>query len=614
MELKRDFLQELEPRLQKWTLWMAMVVAAILLRLVYLQGVRGHFYHIFSEENSIREIVMPAARGRMWDRNGNLLADNRPAFDLVVIPQYVIDPEAVFAALHQHLEIPNEVIRAQWEKRKRLPPFKPIPIWQDVSQDIVAWVKARKSPWGKLPETVELRGVDILLRYEREYFGGDIASHVLGYVREIDAERLKAYQAKWPGIYQPGDAIGVRGLEEVWDQKIRGEDGYQQKVVNAVGREIVASGLEDELTEKKAVHGGYLRLTLDGRLQKAARDFFQGKSGAAVALDPTNGAVLLLYSAPSFDLNQFDWEAAAASPKKYLLNRAIQGAYPLGSVYKIITAAAALHEKKVQPSQTFYCGGAFYFGGRPFHCWRKAGHGVVALQRGLIESCDVYFYNLGLKVGVDGLAKYALAFGLGEETEIGLANERSGLVPTREWKQKARGDVWHEGETLSVAIGQGANLATPLQAARMIAMVANGGQKIKPYLVESVIHPKTGEEKKVKRLTPAPSAILAPEILAQVKQALVGVVANPSGTAHRLHALGIPMGGKTGTAQVVALGRACVGEACRDHAWFVAFAPAEAPKIAVAVLVEHGGHGSSGAAPLAGELIQIYLKNEKENL
>lgn len=614
MDLKRDFLQEIEPRLKKWTVGIAVVVAAIGMRIIYLQGVRGPFYHTFSEENSIREIVIPSPRGRMWDRNGSLLADNRPAFDLVVVPQYVVDAPAVFAALEDQLRISGKVIQEQWEKRKTLPPFQPIPLLQDVSQDVVAWVKSRKTPWGKLEGAVDLRGVDIRLRYEREYPGGDIATHVLGYVREIDAERLKTYQGKWPGVYRLGDAIGMRGLEEAWDRQIRGEEGYQQKVVNAVGREIVASGLEDELAEREAVHGRHLRLTLDARLQKKARDFFAGRSGAAVALDPSDGAVLLLYSAPSFDLNQFSWEEISASPRKYLLNRAIQGAYPPGSVYKIVTGAAALHEKKVAPEQTFYCGGAFFFGGRPFRCWRGGGHGVVAFSRGLIESCDVYFYNLGLKAGIEGLAKYGKAFGLGEATGIGLADERSGLVPTPEWKQKARGDVWHEGETLSVAIGQGANLVTPLQAARMIAMVANGGKKLKPYLVEALIDPKTGEERKVKRETPVPETAFSPEILARIKETLVGVVENPAGTAHRLHALGIPMGGKTGTAQVISLGKACVGNVCEDHAWFVAFAPAENPRIAVAVLVEHGGHGSSAAAPLAGELIQIYLQNEKKGI
>ena len=617
MELSQGHIQELEPRLKKFAVFVFLVTLAIGLRLYYLQGIRGKFYHFFSEENSIRENTIPALRGVMWDRNGVPLVDNRPAFDLVLIPQYVLDSKKTFQTLAKGLNIPLEKLEGKWADRFRQPAYQPIVLQQDIPMDIVSWVKAHKTPWGVLSEDNDLRGVDVRLRYSREYMDGDIASHVLGYVREIDADRLKNFQKKWPGRYHLGDQVGLRGLEEVWDVTLRGQDGFQQKVVNAVGREIMYAGIQEELVQKKAVDGQHLKLTLDTRLQKVARDFFRGKSGSAVALDPRDGAVLLLYSAPSFDLNLLGgdqgseyWKEIAAKPEGYFLNRALQGAYPPGSTYKIVTGIAALHEGVVGLDDKIHCGGGLQFGNHFFGCWRKGGHGSVDFHRSIVASCDVFYYTMGLRLGVDRLAKYAWALGLGTQTGIELPDERSGLIPTSEWKLKARKDPWHEGETPSIAIGQGYDLVTPIQSAQMVSMVVNGGHKIRPYLVQSQADPITGAESLVTRNPPPKKegdVDLRPEILEQMKKALIDVVAGAEGTAHRLSALKIPMGGKTGTAQVVALGKSCGGHLCKDHAWFVAFAPEENPQIAISVLVENGGHGSSGAAPLAGELIKTYL-------
>ncbi len=621
MQLSHNFHQELEPRLKRFLVVILLILGAIALRLYYLQVLRGKFYRLFSEENSIREIVEPALRGMMLDRNGIPLVENRPAFDLVMIPQYVTSPEKVFETLEKHLNIPVEKLKEKWAEHFKRPAYEPIAILKDVPMDTVSWIKAHKNPWENLSEDSDLKGVDVQLRYEREYAEGDIASHVLGYVREIDANRLKMVQKKWPGIYERGDQIGIRGLEEVWDLTLRGDDGFQQKVVNAVGREISYPAIEEELTEKKPVNGINLKLTLDGRLQKVARDYFKGKAGAAVALDPRNGAVLLLYSAPSFDLNLLGgkygneyWQEISMRPEKFLLNRAIQGTYPPGSTYKIVNGTAALHEKVVQPDEKIHCGGGLNFGNRYFKCWRAGGHGLVDFFRSLVASCDVYYYTMGLRLGVDRLAKYARAFGLGNPTGIDLPDEKGGLIPTSAWKLKYRKEPWQDGETLSISIGQGYDLVTPLQAAVMVSKVVNGGQAIRPYLVLSKIAPGSTEEEKLKPLGPVSNkeeTKLDPKILEQVKEALVGVVGNSEGTAHRLSLLQIPMGGKTGTAQVVSLGKGCVSNSCEDHAWFVAFAPAENPVIAVAVLVEHGGHGSSAAAPLAGDLIKTYLETSQ---
>ncbi|MDO8526904.1 MAG: penicillin-binding protein 2 [Deltaproteobacteria bacterium] len=617
MELTQSTLQELEPRLKKMAVVLFVVLGLIGARLYYLQVIKGKFYHLFSEENSIREIPVPALRGILWDRNGIPLVENRAAFDLVLTPQFVVDPKQVFGTLEKNLQIPAEKLEAKWKEKYRWPAYQPIVVLQDVSLDMVSWVRAHKSPWGALSSEIDLRGVDIRERFEREYPDGDIASHVLGYVREIDAERLRNLQKKWSGRYRLGDQVGIRGLEEVWDRQIRGEDGFLQKVVNAVGREIYYPGIEEELQDKQAVNGLHLKLTLDTRLQKIARDYFKGKTGAAVALDPNDGAVLLLYSAPSFDLNRLGgergsqyWQEMAADPAGYFINRPLQGAYPPGSTYKIVTGTGALSEGVVKTDEKVHCGGSLFFGNRAFHCWRSGGHGMVEFHRGLVASCDVFFYTMGLRLGVDRLSKYAHAFGLGEQSGIGLPDERSGFIPTSAWKLKARKEPWQEGETLSIAIGQGYDLVTPLQSAVMISMVANGGKKIRPYLVEEEMDPVSGSTKKI---DPEPvvekgeHVTLSPEVIEEVKKGLVGVVAEPEGTAHRLSALKIPMGGKTGTAQVVSLGKSCRGNACLDHAWFVAFAPVENPKIAVAVLVEHGGHGGATAAPLAAELIKAYL-------
>lgn len=618
MDLSQGHLQELEPRLKKIAFIILLVIAAIAVRLYYLQGIRGTFYRLFSDENSIRDNPIPALRGVMWDRNGVPLVNNRAAFDLVLVPQYVVEPQKTFQALEKGLRIPAAKLEAKWAERFKQPAYLPIMLQQDVPMDVVSWVKTHKTPWGVLSEENDLRGVEIRLRYSREYQEGDIASHVLGYVREIDADRLKNYQQKWSGLYHLGDSVGLRGLEEVWDLPLRGHDGFQQKVVNAVGREIIYPGIQEELIQKRAVDGKHLKLTLDTRLQKVARDFFRKKKGAAVALDPRDGAVLLLYSAPSFDLNVLGgerggeyWRELAVKPEGYFLDRAIQGAYPPGSTYKIVTGIAALHEGVVAPDSKVYCGGGLSFGGRVFGCWRKGGHGAVDFHRSIVSSCDVYYYTMGLRLGVDRLAKYARRLGLGTPTGIELPDEKAGLIPTSEWKLRARKEPWREGETLSIAIGQGYDLVTPLQAAMMMSLAVNGGKRLHPYLVRGEVDPVTGVESPVKRERTGEQkkeeTTLKPEILERMKQALIGVVGEPGGTAQRLSALKIPMGGKTGTAQVVSLGKTCAGDACRDHAWFVAFAPAKNPEIAVAVLVENGGHGSSGAAPLAGELIKIYL-------
>ena len=621
MQLSQDYSQDFEPRFELAFTIIVAVLALIGLRLYYLQIVKGHYYRFFSEENSIRSQPIPALRGNMLDRNGEILVQTRPSFDLVIIPQYVVDPNRVLATLETEVSLPHDFLQTRWAKRSEQPAYQPIVIAADVPADTVSWVRGHKVPWTDPNDPIDLRGVEIVVRYEREYPVGDIATHLLGYVAELDNTRLKKYQSEWPGRYHRGDRAGVYGLEEVWDRTLRGTDGTEEKVVNAAGRIVASGDFSEELVRKESVNGKHLRLTVDQKLQTVARDAFRGKKGAAVAMDPNTGEVLLLYSAPSFDLNRFTgnerkglWQEIAEGNQNQLLNRALQGAYPPGSTYKIVTGTAALQEKKVRDNEPIFCPGYLAFGSRNFKCWKSAGHSSVSFHQALVESCDVFFYQMGIRLGVDTLADYAHAFGLGAPTGLKLTDERSGFIPTSEWKLRKRGEAWQAGETLSIAIGQGYDSVTPMQEVLMISRVATLGKIVQPHLVKALINAEDGKEiplETPEEVFEKSSVTLDPAVLKKVRDALVGVVAEPGGTAHRLSALNIPMGGKTGTAQVVALHQNCgEGEECGDHAWFVAFAPVEDPKIAVAVLVEHGGHGSSAAAPIAGEIIQNYLQRK----
>ena len=619
MKLAQDYNQDFEPRFRKGFVILFLLLGLFASRLYYLQIVKGSYYRFFSEENSIWSQKIEAIRGKILDRNGEILASNRPSFNLIVIPQYVVNPQKMLTTLTEKLEIPKEVLGEIWRKRLDLPAYQPLLIKEDLSQDIVAWVRANKKPWNNPQETIDLRGVDIEVKYNREYPEGDTATHLLGYLAEIDSEHLKEYQRKWSNRYHFGDQVGISGIEKQWDLQLKGFDGYQEKVVNAVGREVNYPGISEDLVYKENSHGQHLKLSIDKKLQEVARDSFLNKKGGVVAMDPNTGEVLLLYSAPAFDLNQLAsrereglWGEISSNPKSSLINRVFQGAYPPGSTYKIVTASAALQEGVISKEEELFCPGYIYFGSRKYQCWKAGGHGPVNFWKALIESCDVYFYQMGIRLGVDNLAKYARWFGLGQAIKLGDFEERTGLVPDSEWKLRVRKEPWQPGETLSVAIGQGFNLVTPMQELIMISKIANGGKNVRPYLSKAWVDPDTGYETKI---TPPVAeekndSLVGDETLQAVKKALVGVVAEPRGTAHHLSRLKIPMGGKTGTAQVVSLDKECEGDSCEDHAWFVAFAPAEEPQIAVAVLVEHGGHGSSAAAPIVGKVIQTYLEKQ----
>ncbi|MFH1829775.1 MAG: penicillin-binding protein 2 [Pseudomonadota bacterium] len=628
MRLIQEYTADIEHRFKYALIAVLLLFVVIVGRLYYLQIIKGRFYHFFSTENSIKAISVPAARGMIFDRRGQVLVDNRPLFNITITPQYVVDPKRMVDTLYSLLLVPKSEIEEVWEKRKKQPSYQPLIIKEDASRNEIALIRAHKNPLTDPNDPYDLRGIDVEVNYQRNYSEGNIATHVLGYVREIDPEMLTRYKKEFPGIYHRGDYVGIRGLEEKWDLVLRGKDGYEEHVVDAVGRQVDYEGIASELSHEPSVVGESLKLTIDRDLQEVAKELFGERKGAAVAIDPNDGAILAMYSSPSYDLNwlvgpggsQY-WNQISSSPEKYLLNRAIQGGYPPGSTYKILTAIAALSEGVVKPDENIVCRGSYVFGGRPYHCWAKGGHGPISIHRAIVASCDVFFYNMGLRLGVDRLAKYANILSLGRKTGVPLSGEKEGLIPTSEWKEKRFGVPWQAGENLSIAVGQGYDVVTPIQNALLAAQVANGGKKLELHLVDTAFDVEGNESYKWQSKNKPEMLPIDPEVFKIVKAGMDNVT-KPGGTAGRLSAFKVSMGGKTGTAQVVALdgGAVCRTEICRDHAWFIGYAPAENPEIAAAVVVEHGGFGASAAAPIVGEMLQRYYdivhgsvaENEKE--
>lgn len=420
--------------------------------------------------------------------------------------------------------------------------------------------------------------------------------------------------------YDLGDQLGKLGIEKIYEKYLRGEKGRKYVEVDVHGLE------QKQIRTRKPLPGDDLQLTIDIDLQETAEKAMADKAGAVVAMDVRTGKLLTLASTPPMHLQEFiggisttAWKEMLNNPMHPLMNKSIQGQYPPGSTYKIITALAALNEGVTTPETIVYCSGSYAFGNRKYGCWKKFGHGPVNLRRALKESCDVYFYQMGQKLGVDTLARYAQSMGLGRTTGIEPGERKKGLTPTDAWKRQRYKEGWQEGETLSVAIGQGFNLATPLQICRMTAATVNGGQLIRPQLLEAITDP---DGKQIKTFEPISDGEIlgTPEQLALIRDALTAVVNEPHGTGSAARLKKISVGGKTGTAQVIHLStykdadEKDIPYKYRDHAWFTCFAPTENPEIAVTVLIEHGGHGGSAAGPVAKQVLERYFakKNAAE--
>ena len=579
--------------------------AFLLFRLFYLQIIEGENFRRLSENNCIRLQSIDPPRGLIFDRNGRLLVDNRPSYDLSIVVKDARPLETSLQHLSQYTRIPLEWLWGEIERNQNQPSFKPVLLKQDIGRDVLAALEVKRFD---LPGTV----VDVRLR--RLYVKGQSAAHVLGYVGEISSADLKS--VKYSG-YKRGDLIGKSGVEKSFENYLRGERGGRQIEVNVTGQ------LVRVLKTVDAVAGNNVFLSFDERLQEKAEDLLSDVTGAVVAMDPANGHILAMASSPSYDPNIFvdgfsrdQWETFIKNPPHPLQNKALQGEYPPASTYKIITAMAGLEEGVIDEKTTMICPGYYKFGDRDYRCWKKGGHGSVNVGRAISESCDVFFYQVGLRLGVDRLASYAKAAGLGAVTGIQLEQESGGLIPTAAWKKRRFGVAWQGGETLSISIGQGFNLTTPLQLATMISTIANGGTRFAPLIVKKVQN-ASGET--IKEFYPEIKGYLpvSQKNLDIVRKGLWEVVNGKSGTARIAHIEGIEISGKTGTAQVFSRKTESENEKGRaqhlkSHALFVAYAPSVNPKIAISVLVEHGEHGSSAAAPIASQLIRAYLsENDK---
>jgi penicillin-binding protein 2 len=460
----------------------------------------------------------------------------------------------------------------------------PVKIKDDISMDELAKVEVNR---------VYLPGVSIQIEPKRNYPHGKMMAHILGYVSEISNEELKHKEHK---TYSPGDYIGKYGLERMYETYLRGIDGEKRVEVDAMGREVRTLDMKDPIPGNNI----YLNINLD--VQMIVEKALEGKRGGCIAVEPKTGAVVALASRPAFDPNKFasgitkeGWKEITTDKAHPLQNRVIQGRYPPGSTFKILTALKALEDGLINNNTSFGCRGGFPFGNRVFKCWKKGGHGSVSVHRAIVESCDVFFYNVGLKLGVDKIHNFGTAVGLGKSTGIDLPNEVNGLLPSSEWKKKTYGVPWYEGETVSVAIGQGAVWLTPIQLVQLSSFVANEGINFKPQIINKIIG---SDGKTLKTFEPVVAADIKmkKEVFKIVKEGMQGVVNEPSGTAYGSRIQNIHMSGKTGTAQSSGADK---GKNLGDHAWFIAFAPSEDPAIAITVLIEYGGHGSSAAAPVA---------------
>jgi len=581
----------------KWLMAFVFIALCLLvIRLFYLQVLMGAHYDDLAQNNRLRILTVRPPRGKIVDRNGLTLADNRPAFNVVVVPEDLENRAATVRRLAYLLDRdPEEIDKAI--KSGSGKPYEPVAVARDVSFDAMSRVEM---------ELYSLNGVAIEATAERDYVDNGLAAHVLGYLGEV----TKAEIDKHPELdYVQGDLVGKSGVEQTFENELKGVKGARVVEVDAKGRKIRI------VRDVPPTSGRELRLSIDKRLQAIARTAIADKYGAVVAMDPRTGEVLVMVSTPDYDPNMFltpiapeSWQQMMEDPLHPMENRALRGQYPPGSIFKAFMCIAALESGTMTPEQEVYCPGKFYLGRHAYRCWQPRGHGRVNMISAMEQSCDVYFYTLGMALGIDTIHDYATRYGFGSRTGIELKPEAAGLVPSQDWKRRRFHKPWMQGETVLTSIGQGYLLTTPLQIATGISAVVNGGHLYQPTLL-------AGGRPVVKR------ELHIPEADTQiVREALRAVVEGQHGTARSIRDTMFSIGGKTGTAQVA---RGMISKRSdasdipyelRDHAWFVGFAPVENPEIVVVALVEHGGHGGSITAPIVKDVIKGYyfLKGLKD--
>ncbi len=567
-----------------------VALGALGARLAYMQFIRGSFYGAKSEAQGIKRMVREPVRGPVYDRNGILIVGNQPGFSIIITPREIT--RDAIGRLAQILEVDTSYIT------DRLAPvkdhFQPVKIWRDATPEMI----------GKIEEWHDrLPGVTYTYEAKRMYMTSARLSHLLGYTKEITQRQLERDTTHY---YTPGDGIGVTGIEGSYEDSLRGVKGYEFVAVNAYGQRV--SRVNEGRNDIDAQDGYSLTLGLDAKLQEYAEALMQGKRGAVVAIDPTNGDILTFLSAPDFDLNDFGGRTPASiyralldDPAKPMFNRATQTRYPPGSTFKVCEAAGALEDGIIDKNFTVTCTGSFTFGDHVFHC--DAVHGRVDAQRAISASCDVFFYQLVLKMGLDEWRKWALAFGFGQKTGVDIGEEGGGLLPTDEYFTRAyKTKSWPKGVLVSLGIGQGDMGVTPLQMAAYVGALGTGTW-VQPHAVHMVHNRATGQDEVFQ---PKKHEIgLKDSTWALIRRGMYDVVNTPGGTAYASRIPDVAMCGKTGTAQ---------NPHGNDHSWFIAYAPADHPKIAICVLGENAGWGASVAAPIASKLVEYYLTGRRHDV
>jgi penicillin-binding protein 2 len=591
MQMVREHRDDLVGRVRFLSRMVTGMVVLIGVGFWFVQLVQGDYYRELAENNRLRKLPIKAPRGLIYDRHGRLLVENIPSYNLMLDRSHSLSLPKALAFAASVLGRPPADLTALMESYGTIPDFKPVLLAENLTLAQVA----RLGVAG-----LEFPEFEVEVQHLRLYRHREQTAHVLGYLGEATEKEIASPE----GDYEPGDLVGKKGIEQTYDKILRGRDGERAVVVDSRGK------LLEEYGRRDAVPGRNLVLTLDLDLQQEAARWLTGpeKVGAIVAMDPRNGEILAMVSSPSFNPNLFarrlqkaDWEALIQDPNHPLQNRAIQNTYSPGSTFKIVMATAGLTEGTVNENTTTFCSGGGVFYGRLFRCWRAGGHGTLNARGALMHSCDVYFYTLGQKLGIERIARYSRLLGLGALTGVDIEGEKKGLVPDQAWSEAARKMPWYPGETISVSIGQGPILVTPLQMAEMTAIVANGGRKVIPHLIKNADLP---EPERVP---------LDANALRIVRAGLWDVVNQPGGTAYTSARVpGAEVAGKTGTVQVIAQAARTDARALpfkyRDHAWFTSFAPENDPRLVVSVFAEHGGAGSKVAGPIAQALHAKFFK------
>jgi penicillin-binding protein 2 len=541
----------------------------------------GHFLDL-AEKNRVRSIPIIAPRGPMLDREGRVLVDSYPSFSILLLRDDPKNLEKSLPQIEDGLGISNEELRQELDAAKFEPKFQPVVIKPAASQADIAFVESHRA---------DIPLLELLMVHRRRYQNNEMLANTIGYVGEVSQQQMDDSD----GHYRPGDIVGKAGLEREYNDQLEGTDGMRRVVVNSVGKAVRT------LDNVEAIPGKPIQLTIDYDLQAIAEADMVNKVGAVVAMDAHTGEVLAMVSKPTFDPNDFavripaaEWQKLNSDKETPLLNRAIQAQLAPGSVFKIVMATAMLDSKEIPESYGVFCPGHANFYGREFHCWRPQGHGEVELHKALVDSCDIFFYNIGKLLGIDKIAYYGAGLGLGKRTGIDLPSEEPGLMPSEAWVQRVYHRKWYAGETISVSVGQGAVTVTPIQLARMAAGVASGGTLVQPHLLK-------GTAPKTERFELSDNAV------EQVTQGLFGVVNEPGGTGYHLRIQNIDFCGKSGTAQLMSYDASNRLGTKKMDGWFVGFAPRRNPDIVVAAIVQDTvEHGGEAAGPVVHDIVKMF--------